>query len=135
MSTESFELAIFLTSMSFTQLFQSLRNTSHFARSNFSPCAPLALSTVKFGCQRRVVARTQPSQSLCYTFFFACLSLWYLLCKGLAIHLNANLDARSSKRLLSLHLNVCFPQTVMHAGYPPHSPTRSPTFLRVLVRL
>ncbi|RWV77419.1 hypothetical protein GW17_00061755, partial [Ensete ventricosum] len=51
MSTESFELAIPLTSVSFAQLFRSLRNTSHFARSHLSPSAPLALSTVKFGCQ------------------------------------------------------------------------------------
>ncbi|RZS06585.1 hypothetical protein BHM03_00037262 [Ensete ventricosum] len=49
MNTESFELAIPLTSMSFAQLFRSLRNTSHFARSHLSPSTPLALSTVKFG--------------------------------------------------------------------------------------
>ncbi|RWW46314.1 hypothetical protein BHE74_00047764 [Ensete ventricosum] len=67
MSTESFELAIPLTSVSFAQLFRSLRNTSHFARSHLSPSAPLALSTVKFGCQCRAVARTQPSESLCAT--------------------------------------------------------------------
>ncbi|RRT52600.1 hypothetical protein B296_00033962 [Ensete ventricosum] len=69
MSTESFELAIPLTSVSFAQLFQSLRNTSHFALSHLSPRAPLVLSTVKFGCQHRAVARTQPSQSLCATHF------------------------------------------------------------------
>ncbi|RWV93465.1 hypothetical protein GW17_00044080 [Ensete ventricosum] len=50
MSTESFEFAIPLTSVSFAQLFRSLRNTSHFARSHLSPSAPLALSTIKFGC-------------------------------------------------------------------------------------
>ncbi|RRT71668.1 hypothetical protein B296_00010206 [Ensete ventricosum] len=32
---------------------RSLRNTSHFARSHLSQGAPLALSTVKFDCQRR----------------------------------------------------------------------------------
>ncbi|RZS05348.1 hypothetical protein BHM03_00035846 [Ensete ventricosum] len=52
MSTESFELAIPLTFVSFAHLFRSLRNTSHFARSHLSPSARLALSTVKFGCQR-----------------------------------------------------------------------------------
>ncbi|RWV91430.1 hypothetical protein GW17_00046280, partial [Ensete ventricosum] len=34
-----------------TAPFKLLRNTSHFARSHLSPCAALALSTVKFGCQ------------------------------------------------------------------------------------
>ncbi|RWW78723.1 hypothetical protein BHE74_00013037 [Ensete ventricosum] len=43
MSTESFELAIPLTSVSFAQLFRSLRNTSHFARSHLSPSVPLCL--------------------------------------------------------------------------------------------
>ncbi|RRT31493.1 hypothetical protein B296_00050612 [Ensete ventricosum] len=43
MSTESFELAISLTSVSFAQLFRSLRNTSHFARSHLSLSAPLCL--------------------------------------------------------------------------------------------
>ncbi|RRT77915.1 hypothetical protein B296_00000452 [Ensete ventricosum] len=43
MSIESFELAIPLTFVSFAQLFRSLRNTSHFARSHLSPSAPLCL--------------------------------------------------------------------------------------------
>ncbi|RRT64428.1 hypothetical protein B296_00030448 [Ensete ventricosum] len=67
MRNESFELAIPFTSVSFAQLFWSLRNTSHFVRSHLSPSTLLALSTIKFGCQRRAVARTQPSQSLCAT--------------------------------------------------------------------
>ncbi|RZS20997.1 hypothetical protein BHM03_00053590 [Ensete ventricosum] len=43
MSSKSFELAIPLTSLSFAQLFRSLLNTSHFARSHLSPNAPLCL--------------------------------------------------------------------------------------------
>ncbi|RWW59765.1 hypothetical protein BHE74_00033263 [Ensete ventricosum] len=43
MSSESFELAIPLNFVSFAQLFRSLRNTSHFARSHLSPSAPLCL--------------------------------------------------------------------------------------------
>ncbi|RZS08860.1 hypothetical protein BHM03_00039895 [Ensete ventricosum] len=42
----------------------------YFARSHLLPNAPLALSTVKFGCERRAVARTQPSKPLCATHFF-----------------------------------------------------------------
>ncbi|RWW73336.1 hypothetical protein BHE74_00018799, partial [Ensete ventricosum] len=64
MSIEFFELAISLTSVSFAQLFRSLHNTSHFARSYLLPSVPLALSIVKFGCQHRAVARTQSSQLL-----------------------------------------------------------------------
>ncbi|RWW10118.1 hypothetical protein GW17_00026354 [Ensete ventricosum] len=48
-----------------------------------------------------------------YAFFLSCLSSWCLSRKGLAIPLNANLDARSSERLLSLHLGVHFPQTIV----------------------
>ncbi|RRT42946.1 hypothetical protein B296_00056776 [Ensete ventricosum] len=55
MSIEFFELAIPLTSVSFVQLFRSLCNTSHFARSHLLPSAPFALSTVKFGCERRAI--------------------------------------------------------------------------------
>ncbi|RWV86055.1 hypothetical protein BHE74_00041281 [Ensete ventricosum] len=43
MIIESFELVIPLTSVSFTQLFQSLRNTSHFARSHLSLSTLLCL--------------------------------------------------------------------------------------------
>ncbi|RWW18037.1 hypothetical protein GW17_00017994 [Ensete ventricosum] len=52
-STESFELAIPLTSVSFAQLFRSLRNTSHFARSHLSQSAPLYLEhhQVSFLCE------------------------------------------------------------------------------------
>ncbi|RWW31867.1 hypothetical protein GW17_00003491 [Ensete ventricosum] len=71
MSIEFFELAIPLTSVSFAQLFQSLRNTSHFARFHLLLSAPLALS-------------------MCYVFFLACLSSWCLSRRGLAIPLNAN---------------------------------------------
>ncbi|RZS16581.1 hypothetical protein BHM03_00048590 [Ensete ventricosum] len=56
MSTEAFELAILFTSLSFAQLLRSLSITSHFTQSHLSPSTPLALSTVKFGCQRRAVA-------------------------------------------------------------------------------
>nr|RRT70963.1 hypothetical protein B296_00019502 [Ensete ventricosum] len=58
---------------------------------SFLPSASLAMSTIKFGCQCRAVARTQPSQPLCVMhFFLACLSSWCLSRKGLAIPLNAN---------------------------------------------
>ncbi|RWW22089.1 hypothetical protein GW17_00013721 [Ensete ventricosum] len=60
MSAEFFKLAIPLTFVSFAQLFQLLSNTSHFARSHLLPNAPLALSTVKFGCQRRLSGRPRP---------------------------------------------------------------------------
>ncbi|RRT58977.1 hypothetical protein B296_00000652 [Ensete ventricosum] len=43
MSTESFELAISLTSVSFAQLLRSLRNTSHFAQFHLSPSTPICL--------------------------------------------------------------------------------------------
>ncbi|RWW47053.1 hypothetical protein BHE74_00046996 [Ensete ventricosum] len=43
MRTESFEFAIPLTSVSFAQLFRSLCNTSHFARSYLSPSALICL--------------------------------------------------------------------------------------------
>ncbi|RWV95621.1 hypothetical protein GW17_00041739 [Ensete ventricosum] len=50
MSTEFFKLAIPFTFVSFAQLFQSLCNISHFARSHLLPSNLLALSIVKFGC-------------------------------------------------------------------------------------
>ncbi|RWW84647.1 hypothetical protein BHE74_00006725 [Ensete ventricosum] len=70
MSTEFFKLAIPLTSVSFAQLFRSLSNISHFARSHLLSNFPLALSTVNFDCQRRAVAQIQSSQPLCATYSF-----------------------------------------------------------------
>ncbi|RZS05804.1 hypothetical protein BHM03_00036350 [Ensete ventricosum] len=91
MSTEFFELAIPLTFVSFAQLFQSFHNTSHFVWSHLLPSALLALSTIKFGCQCQVIARTQSSQPLCaMRSFLACLYSWCLSRKGLVIPLNAN---------------------------------------------
>ncbi|RRT35603.1 hypothetical protein B296_00040477 [Ensete ventricosum] len=67
MSTEAFELAIPLTSVSFAQLFRSLRNTPHFAWSHLSPSAPLCLehqpaqaSNCLLPTSRRITSLTDP---------------------------------------------------------------------------
>ncbi|RRT34029.1 hypothetical protein B296_00019577 [Ensete ventricosum] len=90
MSTESFELAILLTFVSFAKLFRSLRNASHFAQSHLSPSAPLChvhyqvwLPTSSHSSNSTIPIFVR------YTFFFACLSSWCLSRKGLAIPLNA----------------------------------------------
>ncbi|RWW12351.1 hypothetical protein GW17_00023983 [Ensete ventricosum] len=109
MSIEFFELAIPLTFVSFAQLFRSLCNASHFAQSHLLPSAMLALSTVKFGCQHQVIARTQSSNPLCvmHVFFLTCLSSWCLWHKGLIIHLNTNLGCPLLSMSVSPKRRVC----------------------------
>ncbi|RRT39774.1 hypothetical protein B296_00014295 [Ensete ventricosum] len=128
-------------SVSFAQLFRSLRNTSHFAWSHLSLSAPLCLK------HRQVWLPTSSHSSnstipifVFYSFFFAYLSSWCLPRKGLAIPLNAK-PGCLLLWVTPFPTSQCpLPQTVARAGCPPYSPARSPTFvwqvfLRVLVPL